>query len=252
MPSNISGAGYFFKRVAGELHPMYLGSFSLAEEKETQDAEGYPVNDIAPLQILDTVDVRSTWTLTCSLQSVDNLDINEWIFGQRPGTISSISIPQTGAGTVPASSPYTLTVTGLTVDQAVDVTVLNDVDPGKTYLTQIASAGTPSSGEFEVTANTMTFHSSAAGKAVVYYYMHTVTNLVSVGGSNTLDPVEEFEMIGKYKTTRTGVRNIWLPRCKFNAGVTFDPQADSFERELKVLVPTALGWKVPYLEWETP
>jgi hypothetical protein len=248
MAVNMTGAGFFFKRDSDGLHPLFLAGFSLAETLETVDAEGYPVNDISPLQILDTVTTKSTWELTANIQAADKLDINEWVFGQKEGTISSIAVPVTGSGIVTSG---VITVTGLTVDQVVDVTVLSDTSPGKTVLTQIASAGTPSAGEYEVTSNTITFNAAQEGLAVSYYYLKTETSLQSIGGTNTLNPVEEFEMMGKFNTTRTQTINIWLPKCKFSSGTTFAVGGDSFERTMKVLVPTGLGWKVPYLKWES-
>lgn len=252
MAMNISAVGYICTRSNGILYPMLASAFELTEEVEEKTSEGFPSNDLGILQTTDTVIMKSNWKVKLGLQSFDEMDISRQIYNNGVGTIASIKVPQIASAVIPSTGPYTVAVTGLTLDQQVDVTLLRDQDPGKLYLTQVPSAGTPASGEYEVGANTITFHADQAGGSIVYYYEKTLTSLAGIGGTNAYAPVEEVEILAKYKTTRTGVRNIWLPRCRTISGGNFSVTADSVEREFRASVPLGLGFKVPYFDWESP
>jgi len=213
MALNINGAGYIAQRKDGLLYPIFASTFSFAEELETQESEGYPVNDVGLLQKTDLVAIRSTITVTVATQSLDEMDFSRMVIDQDWNTISSIITPVLTPGTVPApSGPYTITVAGLTEDQEVEITTLSDSAPGKVSLVQVAASATPGANEFKVTADTLTFHSGLAGKQIVIFYKKTQSSLKSLGGTSSSSYLGEIEIIGKIRTTRSNIMNIWFPR----------------------------------------
>lgn len=249
MALNINGAGFICQRKDGLLYPLFASTFSWNEELETQESEGYPVNDVGLLQKTDLVAIRSTITVTVGTQSLDEMDFSRMIIDQDWGTIASLVVPVLKSGTIPSSPPYTITETGLTEDQDVEITTLSDTAPGKVSLTQIAAAGTPAAGQFEVTANTMTFHNGLAGKQIVYFYKKTQTNIQSLGGTLSSSYLGEVEILGKVRTTRSSIMNVWFPRCQSLTGTSLDITADAAQREYRATIPTSLGFNRPYLIW---
>lgn len=250
MALNINGAGYICQRKDGLLYPIFASVFNFAEELETQESEGYPVNDVGLLQKTDLVAIRSTITVTVATQSLDEMDFSRMVIDQDWGTIASMVIPVLSSGKVPDSpGPYTISVAGLVEDQEVEITTLSDTAPGKVALTQIAASGTPAANQYKVTADTITFHSGLAGKQVVFYYKKTQTSFNALGGTLTSSYLGEVEILGKIRTTRSNVMNIWFPRCQSLSGVNMEITADAAQREYRATIPTELGFTRPYLIW---
>ena len=249
MAINVTGQGYFGKRQAGRFHPLALAQFSFASTEDIQKSYAFPECDIAPLQVSDETTKQQEYQITANIQSLDSLDIDEWVFGQKSSTQTNVLVPKTICVTVPETSPYNVTVTGLTVDQAIEATVLTAIAPGKLYLTQIASAGTPTDGQFEVTADTVSFAAEQAGKKVAIWYFEEEASITAIGGSAGFVEVGTFEMVGRLTTTRTNTQYLWMPRVRYNGGFTLDGSADNAERTMTALIDPDRGFTLPYLKW---
>jgi hypothetical protein len=249
MAINVTGQGYFGKRQAGRFHPLALAQFSFASTEDIQKSYAFPECDIAPLQVADETTKQQEYQITANIQSLDELDIDEWVFGQKSATQSNITVPKITCVTVPLVSPYTATVTGLTVDQAIEATILTANAPGKVYLTQIASAGSPTDGQFDVTADTITFNAAQAGKTVAIWYFEEEASITAIGGTAGFVEVGTFEMVGRLTTTRTNTQFLWMPRVRYNGGFTLDGSADNAERTMTALIDPDRGFTLPYLKW---
>ena len=250
MVANKTGAGFAFMRdeAKREFRPLALLNLSGSEDQTTEVSQGYPLFSVGTLQDYASVITASSWVFEAEIEFLSGTDIAPFFWGQAEAT-GNITAPFTASYTVPAVGPYTLNIPGLTVDQVIEATFLTSAAPAQEFLTQIASAGTPAEGQFEVTADTVTFHSSAAGKTVAIYYQKEYTGVAQVGGVNAANPYENFEICMKYGFTTSGTRMLWLPKCTFNSGGSAPiGGTDSITREIKALIPTELGWNFPYLD----
>lgn len=222
-------------------------SFQMTITPEELTAIGFGFDE-APIQDLDSATVKESFVLTTTQQSIDELDL-QFLLNQQEGTISSISLPFTKKVTVPSSSPYTVTETGLTVDQDVVATVLSDTTPK--FLKRIASAGTVAANEFEVTADTLTFHSGQAGATVVINYMKSQSNLPVIGGTNAANPFDtnDMSLTGLIKGTRT-TKRFYAPRVKRTGerSIAVSNQIQDASFQYKMLTPS--GWSVPFAIWD--
>lgn len=251
MAINFQGFGAFCIRRPGALglgglDVVRVAEVNIAQEVTTETAQAYPSDTTGILQDTDTVSTVSTWTVTTQHQSLDTGDI-DLIFNQKMGTAASVTYPVYKTGTIPASpGPYTITETGLTADQVVEATILASTSPGNVKLTQIANAGSPTTGQFEVTSNTLTFHADQAGLAVGYFYK-TTASLSYRGGANAIAELGELELFFRYKFGRSATRYLWFPRIQKEGGVTFGSGVDQIEMAYRALLPS--GWNLPYMEW---
>jgi hypothetical protein len=234
---------------------MFLADFTLEQTVSQVSSKGFPLKGIAPLQTVDTIFTEEEYVLTASVQSVDELDIHEFIFGQKSATQTSFVAPYVYGATIPATAPYEIASdpaapNAWVADQVIDVTIVSDAGPGKTILTQEpeSAPSTPVAGNYAVEAGKIVFNAAQAGQRVCIYYRDTVASGESVG-ADVFDEIGEFEMFGQYAATRTRDKKIWCPRCKFNDGFSFQLTADSFDRTMLALVPTDLGWVLPYRDW---
>lgn len=250
MAVNFQGFGAFVLRQPGagtlgntRLSVMRISEIAIAQEVTTEAAQAYPADTTGVLQDVDTISSNSTWTITTQRMSMDTTDL-DLVFDQRLGTAASITYPVYKVVTVPGASTYTVTETGLTVDQIIEATVLSSVSPGNVQLTQ--SATTPSSGQFQVTANTLTFHSAQASASVGIFYK-TTASLAYRGGPAEIASLGELELFFRYKFGRSATRYMWFPRVQKEGGVNFGSAVDQIEIAYRALLPS--GWNLPYLEW---
>lgn len=194
---------------------------------------------------MDTGVQRSDWLLKLTQESFDALD-EQLIFDQKESTIASIQLPgPTTKIQVPATSPYTVTLTGLTVDQVCYASVVSDTAP--MFLTQVTGSTTIASGNFKITADTITFHSAQAGAIVGFYYLETKTSQLIVGGTAAPASFGYCAFKGIIKGTRYS-RHIWFPRVlytgDFEQGV-----GDKSEVSLEYDILTPAAWGQPYATW---
>lgn len=227
------------------VHVGRLSKFSIGRKNTLVTASGFPF-DVGPVQELDSASQKSEWTLKITQESIDELDL-QFVLDQREATASSIVLPgSTTKVVVPSSSPYEVTVTGLTVDQEVKATVVSDTDPK--YLEQVASAGSPATGQFEVTANKIAFHADQAGKTVAIYYLETLTSQLVIGGNTAIASYGVCSFKGIIKGTRT-TKHFYLPRISYLGD--FELQVgDKSEIGMEFKMLTPADWNAPYASWD--
>ena len=254
MAINFSGFGSICQRVPGalgigSLDVLRASSIDIEETLTTDSALSFPTSGVGILQEVDLMDQRSVWEITLQRQSVDTPNLDA-LFNQRVSAAAMVAIPVYKTGSIPSGTPYTITETGLTVDQVVEAEVFSAVAPGNVQLTQIANAGigTVATGQFGVGANTLTFASAQAGLNVGYFYKKSMS-LAYRGGTQPLSPLGEFDLFFQYQTTRTTVRNLWFPRIRRNSGVSLSSSKGEVDSKYKALVPA--GWNLPYMEWSS-
>ena len=253
MARNRTGAGRAFIRKEGLLIPLFPLDISWEEEVESEVSQGYVPFNTGVLQTLATIKTSSQWNLTYSGEFFNTQSERFMMWGIPDGTSSTL-FPKisTSTQTVPAT-PHSVSVSGLTADQSVDVTLIND-DGSITYLTQVDSSGTPSAGEFIVEADTITFNAAEEGASFAYYYQEALSAASVAGADTSVDEYAEFEIIAAYKLTTTPngkIRRIWWPNCSFEGGgIGSMGGADALERSIVASVPTALGWNYPFCDLE--
>lgn len=228
------------------LHIFKPVSATLTGASEELIARGFGFDE-APLQDLDSAENSNSWTLTLSQESVDNLDLQQ-ILDIREDTVS-LALPVVKKVAIPAApGPYTVTETGLTVDQDVVATILSDTGP--LYLERIASAGTVASGQFEVTANTLTFHADQAEESAVIMYLAAAASTLMIGGTTPAASYGEMSFYGILKGTRIR-KKFYAPRIKRSAAsektLGVSGQVTAAEMAYKVLTPS--GWPAPFAIW---
>lgn len=243
---NIYAAGKLILFNNDRLHVGRLSGVTIASETETAEADAFPYSP-GPLQSVDAAKTKETYTATFRKQSFDKLDLG-LSFDRIAATIASLPLPETQAFTVPSSSPYEVTVSGLSVDEATMTASLLD-DTGNSYLEQIPNADvlTVAAGEFVAASGKLVFHSSAAGKSGVYNYLKTATNISGMGGPLAIQQYGTLAFYGLARTTRGDVQ-IYLPRLIRLSGTNFELGTDyEEEQEWRVAVPA--GWNSPFLLW---
>lgn len=117
-----------------------------------------------------------------------------FFLGQLSKTASSISLPVLKSATVPSSSPYEITDAAITTGTAAGVYVYLLDGEASTY---IKTGGSAASGVAQVdgSGGKLVFHSSAAGKSVVYTVPVAETNQAYYGGDND-NTLGNFELWG--------------------------------------------------------
>lgn len=244
MANNIIGFGAIGTRQAGSFRPLRADAFVITNERETESVQAFPYGAPAPLNEVDLKNVSSTWAVQMGIPSIDIGDL-ELIFDQKFASQTSIVVPTLGGVfTIPATTPHEVTIAGLTTNDVVDVTLLSDAAPGNVQMTTGSGAGA-----YELAAGKITFNAAEAGKSVAVYRRTTQSNLKVIGGPSVVSELGSLEIFGVARTTR-GTFRIWMPNCQKDGGVSFDGSADTFELNFKALVPTALGWNLPYMLWQ--
>lgn len=216
-------------------------SITISKEVEELEAIGFPF-DPGPAQVVDSANGRETYTGSLTLQSIDKLDLGLILNTQLATT--TISLPEPTKITVPSTSPYTVTVTGLTLDQSVQAQVLSEKSP--MYLTQATyDAGTPATGTFEVAADTLHFHADQAGDTVAINYLKTYADVEIYGGNTASLEYTDMAFYGMMLGTRTDLR-IYIKKMTMigNFELAFAGEASEIEMGFKLVKPE--DWNRPY------
>lgn len=175
MPQYMFGTGQLFATPVGAGNPLRVGAL--------QDVSVEFSGDIKQLfgQYQFPLDVARGKTKIEGKIGTANIDVsafNQIFFG---GTVTSNSEKKQAineAGTVPASSTYTITVANSgTFYLDLGVVLVTTGAPLK-----YTSSGSPAAGEYTVSAGVYTFNSAQASAAVIINYLYTATT----SGSGTL------------------------------------------------------------------
>lgn len=235
------------------LHVFKPVSFTLASEVTEITAEGFPY-DVGPAQILDSAISREEFTLTIPQTSVDELDL-EMFLDERAATNASISLPTDEKITIPASGPYTVTVSGLatsSTDQDVVATILSDTAPLRLKRILNANAASIATGEFAVGASkVVTFHSAQAGLSAVLSYFKTYSNLKMQGGTNPRKQFGTMSFSAVLKGTRT-TKRLYIPRISRISGANLGVSGEANETEVQYKCTAPAGWSLPFAIWTEP
>lgn len=156
--------------------PLNGDQFQLSDDFSSEDVTGWPFCGDGSLQIVDTIDGVTKYTLQLGNTSGDILDLSRLV-EQEISETASLSLPKPVCLKVPDASPYEVSVTGLMADQLAKATVLDD--DGNVQLEQANAA--PSTGEFQVDTDKIVFNADVAGKSIAGVYFETLTNFKTIG-----------------------------------------------------------------------
>jgi hypothetical protein len=227
------------------VHVLKPSKFSYARKGTKIEARGFPF-DVGPVQKLDSAVQSEDWTLKLTQESFDKLDL-QLILDQREATIASIQLPgEMTKITVPDTAPYTVTVTGLTADQNVKVSITSDTDP--LYLTQVTGATSVSTGTFKVSADTITFHADQKNSVGALYYLETKTNIKIVGATAAPASYGYCAFKGIVKGTRTK-QHVWFPKVGYTRDFE-QTYGDKSEITLEYDALTPAAWGQPFAFWD--
>lgn len=223
-----------------ELVVSRLKEVSLAQEVETKTVDAFPFQPGA-LGTVDSAKSKESWKLTVSTGSFDDMDL-AFVFDRKIQTSASGSIPEVDSVTVPATGPYTVTVTGL--DEAtVTATILSS--DGNIPLTR----GTASPTGFAAATDTLTFDASHAGKIIAIHYMRAYTSRRVLGGTSPAVPYGTLKFFGVVNGPRLSNENgakIYLPEVTRSSGIEL-AFADETSADMEFDAKTPAGWSAPYL-----
>lgn len=227
------------------VHVLNPVKFSYGRKGSRIEARGYSY-DVGPAQKLDSGTTSEDWTLSLTQEKIDRLTM-QLVLDQKEQTVASIALPgSTTKSQVPATGPYTVTVTGLLADQDVRISTLNDTNP--MYLGQVKGATSVTTGTFKVTADTITFHADQAGELIALYYLETKTNIKIVGA--TAAPASYGYCAFKGIVAGNDIsEHLWFPRVKYTRDFE-QGFGDKSEITLEYDVLTPSGWSVPFATWD--
>lgn len=148
--------------------------------------------------VADSARGRQTNTLTLGYESIDWFGL-QFAFDQL-AVDTTATLPLVKQGTVPATSPYTVSDTTLTAGNAGSVKVYIDErgDWGPPGFRK-SGTGTPAVGEFvaDGTAKTLTFNAADAGAPFTYVIDTTYTDISSIGAASSPIKIGTLSFIGQ-------------------------------------------------------
>lgn len=237
--ANNTGSGRFgFIDTAGKiLYVSRIFGATVSEESTDETSQAYPSFDTGPLQDVDVISTERNVSLTIQIESIDTMD---WVLIlNRNLNTANIVVPEFKSVTVPATAPYTVTETGLTVDQTVFATVATSVAPGNLSLTQIdfADVSAIGAGEFAVSGNTLTFAAAQAGQTVGIAYDVTKTAQAHFGGA-TFNQLGNLVFTMAIRSTRQSAPLIFTFReIRREGGISISAGTDPYELTYRALLP---------------
>lgn len=225
----------------GTLHYGRWSAFSFGVESEIKEASAWPFDGGAQ-QVVDSAIGKTTYTLKLTTQSINKLDLSHFL-NVKIAKSASVQFPAAFQGTIPATTPFEIAVSGLTADQAVEVAIIDTKNPS--YMKQVTDAP-DAAGEYRVVAGKIVFDEDDAGKLVVYRYLKTYTNVDTIGVENATS-YGYWQFSGILRGTRMPDDTpIFFgqisPKGSFEASLADD--VPSFEMEYSVSTPA--GWPLPY------
>jgi len=236
----ITGAGNLIIYDNDQMIVTRPSAFSINLDAPSVDVLGFPFEP-GILQIVDSYKQSETYTLTTTVGSFDQHDMSI-LFDKKVQSGGSFSFPQPGSGTATTGTAPTITVSGLTTSDTVQATILDSTN-GNTFLAATTSTS-PSVSQFNVSANTLTFHSSNASKVIAYNRLKAFTNVVGFGGpfTNTAS-WGSVSFYGKLKGTRTNP-SIYIQSMARSGGFEL-AIGDNTTAESEFKLTTPSGWNTP-------
>ena len=214
-----------------------LNNFKIAEELETGEAKAFPFSGGAQT-VVDSIVKSRTYTLTVGTASFDKLDLS-MMMDELIQTSASVTLPTSAQGTVPSSTAYEITVSGLTANQSVQVQVISDTAPEQ--LEQVTS--TPAAaGEYQITSGKIVFHSGDAGKTVVYTYSKAYSAVETIGVEPTFERYGIMSFSGIILGPRfTNPPKLYLPKVKRKSGYEISASDGDTQVDLEYSIETPIS-----------
>jgi hypothetical protein len=203
-----------FVSATGKLFVGRPNAIEIKSDVTNQDVDGYPfVNPGGTLQIVDSYAQREIFSVSVKTASFDKVELQR-VMDQYANTAPTISLPEAGQFVVPAGG--TLPVAGLVADQAVAAMIESDTAPMS--LTQTTAAPT-ATGQYQVTAGNIVFHSSQVGKTVDIQYSKSFSNVEIIG--NVDNPIGQLMFFGRLIGTRFAIApRIYIPKLSRISGIS--------------------------------
>lgn len=216
-----------------------LETWQLNSNLNVEDILGYPTCGDGIRQVVDTVINEEVFTLQVNIRSIDKLSLG-LLLDSTLATSTNFTIPRTICNSIP-SGGGTVTVTGLTLDQQVQVTTQSATDPKQ--LLQQASGTGAAPGRFEVSANTITFDAAEGGESIVIRYLETIASGETYGLSDG-QQIGEVAFAGEILGTRFDQNpRIYFPRCVRTSGIGIG-QGQSSQQQYRLNLPNT-GYRIP-------
>lgn len=207
-------------------------SFQIQSNVQNREVLGYQWDN--PDGILQTVDsfiTQETFDFTTGTGSIDRPELSR-ILNQQVSTSPSVDLPISEKYTIGAGG--VTPVAGLILDQAVQVAELSDTDP--VQYEQIASGGSPTATQFDVTAGNVNFNASEAGKTVIVSYTKNYTSLKTIGVEDA--PLGDLAFIGRIIGPRFGTSPFfYIPRASRISGFALGVEDTSITYRATVKEP---------------
>lgn len=257
MARNATGAGYCCAYDPTSDTNILIAMLTLngTEEVESETSQGHPYMARGTLLDYDETETARSLELEIEFEQITANQIP--LIMNRRGASNTFQHPVAQQISLAAA---TATVTGLAVDQPVQVTEILGVAPGQRPLKQVSSTiddppgpNTPDAGEFMVTADTITFHADdiGTGKVAGLRYLKSTTKLV-YGGPNAISSFDSLEIYVEQELTKVDPMGFFFPKVKLTSGAQFAIQAggDAVTLTGKALIDTARGFVDYFAAWE--
>lgn len=256
MGLNIRSAGQAFQydSTDGKLITLAPLTVTFSEDVTTVETKGWSEGATSAIETKEEFVTERKGLLSIEMEDIDLVRLGIVLGGRERATQTS-SIMKMSALTVPTSPTNTITVTGLTVNQKVGLT-LPSSSGTQTQFNQVEVA--PAAvGEFQVTANTITLYAddvTAYEGRTLKLSKRESTEQVAYGGGNPVSFGKNFSFMGKFKGTKFAEQIIEIPRYFFTNGANFtvSPGGDAFTAEATVSVDSDNGFLDYFIIYPAP
>ena len=232
--------GAVFSDTSDVIFAPRFDTFSLSSDLDVTDVNGFSFDGDGRLQIVDTTKGVETYSLTLSNASFDSQDWSRLL--EQKISSTTFTAPTTLEDVVPAT-PFQVTVTGLTVDQPVQIIFDNDTENAEQG-TQVTVAPA-AAGEYQVTANTITFFSADESRRVSGVYKESQTGKKSIGADTSQSQITGMEFYGIITSPRRlSGWEMYCPSIVRTGGISASPGESSPVEYRPVKVP---GYALPVI-----
>lgn len=215
---------------------------SIAGAGEDVIAQGVPFSPAA-LQNLASATISTEYTGTIAFQKIGLAELS-MVLNTRFYT-PNLSTPTAFQATINSDAA---TVTGLAEDQIVIASITTE--GSQQTLSQIAAAGAPTAGQFEVTANTLTFSTGefSDGTQVTGVYYATVNTGNIIGGNSTSASYGNMSFVGTIISTEyTNNVRIWIKQFSINTDFDLGIIGSAGDDvEVPITLTTPSDWNRPF------
>lgn len=231
-----------------KLIELYLFSFELTTEVETQEALAY----IAGVQRAKKSAKKSEQTtLKVTTQYIDWAQLG-FFLGEFDKLVAAQTIPVLKRATVPSTAPYEVAEAAITTANTGSLYVyVNEPGPWgmPRTLPRATTPATPTAGQVGVDTSNhkFIFHAAQAGAPITYTVPQPLTNVRAYGGPGTATKYGEIQFFCTViePQSQYGLK-LWLPSLSLKSApsLSFAGDTPQLEAEFSCNVPS--GWELPY------